>query len=322
MQRLIIKGQIFNVKLKVFALFLLLAIIYQLSAIKTFAAEKNTITVLPQLTQLDLNHDLPETEIFYTNSSTIPVELALSLEDVRELEDRNPVGLLDPKEAGNYKYSLSSWAYLSSQTLLLNPGETGSVKVSITKDKLSPGGHYGSVLAEIHQSNGDKKNVKVKGVLVSLLFVRASTGSQIEEAKIADFASNEMTITFPEKFAFHFQNTGNVDLTPYGLLELKNSGGKTIAKGIVNEDSLITLPEAIRKYDVSAKPLGGLILPGKYTATLSLHFGKSNKKLTVTTTFISGGSAELINWAIIVLIAGVILTTVIVLIRRKLQAKL
>lgn len=293
---------------RILLLFLLLTTGFLASSIKVNAANpKNTITVLPQLTQIDLSHDSPQTQIYYTNNSSYPVELALSVEDVRELEDRNPVGILDPKEAANYKYSLSSWVYLDKQSLILNPGEMKPITVNINKDKLSPGGHYGTILAEIRQTDTDKKAVKVKGVLAALLFVRASTGNEREEAKIAFFGATNQGITIPEEFMFRFQNTGNVDLTPYGLVEVKDANGKTIAKGIVNEDSLITLPEAIRKYSVKTKPLQNLILPGQYKAVLSLHFGKSNKTITATTTFVSAGSDNFIRY----IIAGIIISAVI-----------
>lgn len=271
------------------------------------ANPKNTITVLPQLTQLDLSYDSAETKIYYTNNASYPVELAFTVEDVRELEDRSPVGILDPKEAANYKYSLSSWVYLDKQNLILNPGEMKPITVNINKEKLSPGGHYGTVLAEIRQTDADKKAVKVKGVLAALLFVRASTGNEREEAKIAFFGTTTQGITIPEDFFFRFQNTGNVDLTPYGILEVKDRRGNTIAKGIVNEDSLITLPEAIRKYSVHAKPLQALILPGQYKAVLSLHFGKSNKTITASTTFVTAGSDNFIRYIIIGIIVGAVL---------------
>lgn len=274
------------------------------------ANPKNTITVLPQLTQIDLANDQPEAIIHYTNNSSISVELGLTVENVRELEDRNPVGILDPKEASNYKYGLSSWVYLDHQNIILQPAETGSVKVTINKDKLSPGGHYGTILAEIHQTDENKKTVKVKGVLASLLFVRASTGNEIEEAKIPFFGSTTAGIKFPEEFTFRFQNTGNVDATPYGLLEVQNSNGQTVAKGIVNEDSLITLPEAIRKYSVPVRRTQKFILPGTYTAVLGLHYGKQNKKITVKTTFTTQGSIDFVilgMWLLVFIVAGLIL---------------
>lgn len=298
-----------NSKLKITLLLFLFSIVYCLLSNSVFAETKasNSISVLPQLTQLDLGVSEPETKIYYTNNTPYPVELGLSVEDVRELEERNPVGLLNPKEAANYKYSLSSWVYLDKQTLLLNPGETGAIKVTVTREKLSPGGHYGSILAEIKQKTDDKK-IKIKGVLVSLLFVRASTGNEIEEAKVSSLNVTQTGINFPQKAVMRFQNTGNVDLTPYGLIEIKDRRGKLVAKGIVNEDSLITLPEAIRQYDIPLKSLIKYIPPGKYSAVLNIHFGKSDKKLTSTVSFTTQGSADVIKWSILLLIgAGVIL---------------
>lgn len=269
---------------------------------------KNTITVLPQLTQLDLAKDQPEALIYYTNNSVVTIELGLSIEDVRELEDRNPVGILDPKEAANYKYSLSSWAYLDHQNIILKPGETGSVKVTINSEKLSPGGHYGTVLAQIHQSDENKKEVKIRGVLAALIFVRASTGNEIENAKVSALAPTSQGLQFPQAFTFRFQNTGNVDATPYGTLTIYDNYGHIITRGIVNEDSLITLPEAIRKYEVPLRNAENFILPGKYKAVLNLHYGKQNKKIEVSTTFATQGGVDLMFLGIGIL-AFVILGT-------------
>ncbi len=275
----------------------LLSIVFCFLSISTqdvqAANPKNTITVLPQLTQLDLSKDEPEALIYYTNNSTTTIELGLTIEDVRELEDRSPVGILDPKEAANYKYSLSSWAYLDHQNIILKPGETGSVKVTINSEKLSPGGHYGTVLAQIHQSDENKKEVKVRGVLAALIFVRASTGNEIEDAKVGSLSPTSQGLQFPEAFTFRFQNTGNVDATPYGTLTIYDSYGHFITKGIVNEDSLITLPEAIRKYEVPLKNAEKFVLPGKYKAVLSIHYGKQNKTIEISSSFATQGSVDL-----------------------------
>lgn len=106
-----------------------------------------------------------------------------------------------------------------------------------------------------------------------------------------------------------FQNTGNVELTPYGLLEIKNQQGKLVARGIVNEDSSITLPEAIRTYTLPVKTVESVILPGKYTAILTLHYGKSNKTLISKTGFTTLGTKNLIWGALVFLavICGIII---------------
>lgn len=256
---------------------------------------KNTLSVTPQLTQLDLAIDEPESLLYYKNTSPYPLELSLSVENVRELEDRNPIGILDQKESANYKYSLSSWVTLDRQTLLLSPGEERTVKVSIAKEKLSPGGHYGTILAAISQDTG-KDKVKIRGVLASLLFVRAATGNEIEDAKISFFGPIQNGISFPAQFSMRFQNTGNIDAIPYGVIEVKDSNGKMVARGIVNEDSAITLPEAIRTYIINIKTLQSILFPGKYTATLSLHYGKSNKTITTKSEFTTLGSTTVLQW--------------------------
>lgn len=294
----------------VFLLFVILAsFFYLFSSSSIWAANpKNTITVLPQLTKIDLASNKPEAEIFYTNNSSTPVELGLSVQDVQELEDRSPVGILDPKEAANYKYSLSSWVTLNRQALILNPGETQSVNITVNRDKLAPGGHYGSILAEIRQPD-NQKAVRIKGVLASLLFVRAATGNEIETARITFFGPTDQNIFLPSQYLFRFQNSGNVDLTPYGTVEIKDSANRVVAKGIVNEDSLITLPEAIRTYRVRTTPLKTVILPGRYTAVLNIHFGKGNNRITSKSTLLTFGNSTAMQIELGILAILLILTS-------------
>lgn len=274
-----------------------------------------TITVTPQISRIDLAADTNEAIIYYKNGTGSIIDLELSIKDITELEDRSPV-ILEPQDAKNYKYSLSSWVYLEKQSLTLNPGETRSVKVTINGEKLSPGGHYGTVLAEIKQKEGDKK-VKLRGILASLLFVRASTGNEIEEAKINYFGLNQRLIQFPKKAIFRFQNTGNVDLIPYGLLEIKDPFGRIVAKGIVNEDSLITLPEAIRTYNIPVSYQTKFMPPGNYTATLSLHYGKSGKTITQKTAFLSEGSTSSVWLAVLAVVSA----GGFIVLKRKLRKK-
>ena len=298
---------------------ILLVLILLIVTIKpAFSAGKNTITVLPQLTQIDLNTDKPQAQIQYTNNTDNTMELSLSVENVTELEDRNPVGILDPKESRNYKYGLSSWVDLSTQTLVLSPKETKAITVTVNKEKLSPGGHYGSILAEIKELS-DNKQIRISGVLASLLFVRASTGNEIEEAKLPFFGLENGSFSFPDDFTMRFQNTGNVDLTPYGLLQIKDFRGKTVAKGIVNEDSLITLPEAIRTYTIPVNILQNIIWPGKYTAYLSIHYGKSKNVLKAQTTFITKGNISVLTifTLLAILIGGFFIAKKTIKLKRK-----
>jgi hypothetical protein len=102
-------------------------------------------------------------------------------------------------------------------------------------------------------------------------------------------------------------------------LEIKDKRGRTVAKGIVNEDSLITLPEAIRRYVVITKPVQNVVFPGKYTGTLSLHFGKAGKTLTASTSFITLGNDYVIKWGIIAFVILLLIFIGSIILRRKLK---
>ncbi len=277
-----------SMKFILIAIFLLTVYLIPIRAF----AEGNIITVTPQLIQLDLSESPPEAEYFYTNSTSQTIELTLSMQDVKELEDRGIPGLLEGNEAKNYKYGLSSWAKFSNNNIVIAPKETKKVTVFIDANRLSIGGHYASVLAEIKQI--DKEGpVKLRAILTSLLFVRQGSGHETERAALLDLRPNAAYHEFPTAFGFKLNNMGNVDLTPRGRLTIEDPFGREIAVGIVNEDSLITLPESIRRYTVNLPQKTVFSIPGIYTARLQVNYGKKRIQTGLTTRFISLGGAAL-----------------------------
>jgi hypothetical protein len=292
------------------ALFIFIFVIF--SNPNTAFAQQKGISVTPSIAHIDLSSDSSEYEITYLNTTSANITLLLSAQDFSELEDAYRLNFLDSKSAQNYKYSLSSWISFENKNIQLAPGEKKSVKIFINKDKITKGGHYASILAEIVQEDTGKQ-VNVKAVLSSLLFVRASTGLEIEEGKISSFSPIRDGLEIPDSFMLRFQNSGNVHVIPYGLLEVFDPLGKVVAKGILNEGSLDALPESIRRYDIESKTDKKVLLPGFYTAKIALHFGNSNKTLTSSIKFFSQGSFDFIK----LIFAGIILIIVAVFIKRK-----
>lgn len=282
----------------------------------TKAQVKAGITVMPSIIHLDLEQDPPEYQLTYTNTTKTEINLLLSAQDFSELEDSYRVNFLDTKDALNYKYSLSSWISFENKNIQLAPGEKKSVTIFIDKGRVTKGGHYASILAEIIQPEKDKQ-VNVKAVLSSLLFVRASTGLEIEEGKISSFSPVRNNLEYPESFMLRFQNTGNVHVIPYGLTEVYDPLGNLVSKGILNEGSLDALPESIRRYDVVVENNKKVLLPGFYTAKISIHFGKSDKKLSGSVRFFSYGSFDFIKLGFILLI----LLAVVLYLRRRIKNK-
>lgn len=275
-------------------------------------AQKQTIgvSVTPSIAYIDLSNEPGEYILTYTNNYNSDITLNLSAKDFTELENSYKLEFLEKNRAENYKYSLSSWITFENPTLNLSPKETKTIKIFIDSKRITKGGHYASILAEIIQPD-IQKDISIKAILSSLLFVRASTGREIEEGKISLFKKSSEGIESPNSFLLRFLNSGNVYVIPYGLVQIYNPFGKIVGKGILNEDSLVSLPESIRNYKIPVKT-DTILLPGIYTAKLNIHFGKTNQKLEYSIKFFSQGSFDLIKTGF-----GVILIAIILLLYKK-----
>jgi hypothetical protein len=267
---------------------LILAFAFLLLPLKTHAQTQKGITVMPSIMHVDLSTDPSEYDLTYINTTNYAVGLTLSAQDFSEFNNTYQIDYLSAKDAANYKYSLSSWISFENKNFDLNPGEKKTIRVYIDKTRITKGGHYASLLAEIGQPNGGQ-NSNLKAVLASLLFVRAATGQEIEDGKIITFEPSRDWLDFPTSFIVRFQNNGNVYVVPYGLVQIYDPLGNLVAKTIFNNSSLDALPESIRRYDTSIEAYQKVLLPGFYTAKVNLHFGNTNKKTAATVKFFSQG---------------------------------
>lgn len=279
----------------------------------SFAQAQKGISVTPSIMHLDLASDPAEYALTYTNNTDSDINLLLSVKDFTELEDSYRLSFLEGKDAANYKYSLSSWISFENKNIQLSPNESKTIKVFIDKNRITKGGHYASVLAEIIQPKTDKQ-VTIKAVLSSLLFVRASTGNEIEDGKILSFKPSRDGVDNPESFSLRFQNNGNVHVVPYGVVRVKDAFGNQIAKGILNENSLDALPESIRRYEINVKGDSNFLIPGFYTAELNLHFGKADTNLSSKVTYFTQGS---INLTVVISVIIIVLIMAYFLRKRK-----
>lgn len=253
------------------------------------APATNAISVTPAMVQLDLSREKPVSTVSYTNHTNQEIQLNFSASDFTALEDGYKMAFLTDKNAENYQYRLASWISFDQTSLLLKAGQTGSVKVMVNAKELSPGAHYGTILARIEQNPGTE-SIQIQSVLSSLLFVRTNTGQEKESATIQSFNVKENWWGFPSQIEVRLNNTGETDLIPHGLVEITDSWGRYVAKAVVNEDSLDTLPQTVRRYTLPIRSIGPFRLPSRYQARLTLKYGKSETALTSQLNFYSIGS--------------------------------
>lgn len=271
-----------------------------------FAQISPGISISPSIIQLDLSHDPPQTDITYTNNTDAPVSLHISAKDFSAFDDQGRFDFLEGQDAKNYHYSLSSWIHFETTDITLEPHESKTIAISIDKDRLTIGGHYASILTEITEHISSQQ-VAVRAAAATLLFLRTGTTNTHEEAKINDIVINQDVFAFPDTISTRFENTGNVQITPYGLVTIKDPFGKVVASSIFNDASTITLPESIRKYTTTISHPNQFLLPGIYTTTIALHFGETNKQIKATKQFFTFGNALLILLGFIgLMIIGVV----------------
>ena len=281
-----------------------------------YAQTQKGITVSPSIIHIDLATDQPKYELTYTNNTNTNINLVLSVQDFSELEANYQLNFLSQKDAANYKYSLASWISFENNNLQLNPGEKKTVTVFINKDRITKGGHYASILAQVQQTQ-DKSTINILPTLSSLLFVRASTGQEIEQGKINEFTELRDGIEFPQTFITMFQNSGNVHVVPHGLIQIYDPLGNLVAKGTFNINSLDALPESIRRFDTNIDLYQKILLPGIYTAKINLHFGNTDKTASTNVKFFSQGMFDFIKIAL-----GIIIISLLGLyLRKKLKTK-
>lgn len=285
--------------------------IFLFSANFGFAQTSPGISITPSLIQLDLSRDPPQTEISYTNNTNNPVSLHISAKDFSAFDEQGRFNFLEGQDAKNYHYSLSSWIHFETTDVTLNPHETKAIDIEIDKNRLTIGGHYASILTEIQEQNLSGQ-VSVHAVAATILFIRTGTSNQDEEAIFNNVSISQSFFSFPDKINVRFQNTGNVQLTPYGLITIKDPFGQIVASSIFNEASAITLPESVRKYVTAVSSPRQFMLPGIYSATIALHFGEKNKQITISKQFFTfGDSLTLVIGIIMLTIVGVIVLRII-----------
>ena len=251
------------------------------------AQSSGGISVTPSILRLDLETDPAEFELVYQNNSNSEVVLDFSATDFSDLEDGWKVRFLDDKESKNYHYSLSSWIEFEKKSITLTPGETGTVRVIVNKDELAPGGHYGSIMANISTVDKTQAQVDIKGVLSTIVFVRTNFGTEIEKGSISDLSFDRGSLfSFPKSVVLRFNNQGNTELVPLGSVLIKDMFGRTVAKGILNEGSNYSLPESIKRFTIEMKQSGARFVPGYYTTELDLKYGKDEKKISYQKSFL------------------------------------
>jgi hypothetical protein len=269
---------------KIFFLFFLLASAGFLKIDPASAQSENSgfsINPFFQDITLDKNQSGAPFQLEVANNNKLPAVLRLSVLDFGALDESGGVAFLGgeglPGQGSpEQKYGLASWISLENDTLVIGPGEKQFVKGTIqNKESLSPGGHYGAIFFKTEKGSdasiNNQNNVTLDPSFASLLFVR-KIGGEIYGLQLSDENTSSNLFRLPNTTRLRFQNTGNVHVTPRGMVEFFDPLGRLVSRGIINSESGIILPETFRVFPTPMRTLTLAFLPGRYKISTAYRY--------------------------------------------------
>jgi hypothetical protein len=237
----------------------------------TYAPQK-TITIAPFLQQVTISpEDGAKTfALQLTNNTAVTQNFQLSALDFGSLDETGGL-VFAGTEAGDLvlKYGLAAWLRLSQTELTLTAGQKASVQATIVDDvSLSPGGHYGAIVASLQSDNSSASNqINVKQK-ISALVLATKVGGEKYDLRLEGTEYRKNWLRLPREVSLRFYNPGNVHVVPRGIVKLTTIGGKSISQGIINQESAFVLPETHRKLHV---PLQSVARSGWWPAFYKLQ---------------------------------------------------
>jgi hypothetical protein len=243
----------------------------------TIPAATPGITLSPAVVQTEIASTESEHQINFqiTNNKPAAQDINISAADFNTLDESGGLVFVGTNPSKlQKKYGLASWISLPQLSITLAPKQTATITAIISNQgSLSPGGHYGALMLSLNDASrpGGSNKVAVHPIASSLLFVN-KVGGDTHKLRLTDVNSSHSIFKLPSSTELRFYNDGNTHLIPRGTVEVTDPRGKIVAKGIINENSNLILPETYRRFSVPLNKISSPALPGKYKITVNFRF--------------------------------------------------
>lgn len=240
-----------------------------------------SITVSPQSLDTAVNPGQSTVNVFrVTNGS----EQSITIQPTpKNFVPRGNEGAIQIEEEET-PYSLAQWLSVEpAGEVVIGPKQTADFEVTINvPENADPGGHFGSVVFRTLPSDLPGSAATVSQEVAPVILVRVP-GDAREQIVVTSFRADNIFLTNSESTSFEIitRNEGNVHLKPSGTISIFNTFGKQVASAQVEGSNVI--PGAERKM-VAAWEESGFRL-GRYTARLTMVYGKDNQIVTAQTSF-------------------------------------
>lgn len=248
-------------------LFLAIITIFIVHSHKIYLEAAAGFSVSPALEMLTMKANQPQVvhQVKLTNHTSADQIFGLKVVDFGALNETGGVAFM---EAGNgpRSHGLSSWMTLESDKLMVPAGKTALIPVRINNsDAMTPGGHYGAVLATAmtEPAGTVRDGVGLRQALSSLVLVTKEGGVKTT-LSLDSQTLNGNFFKLPQTVNQRFHNSGNVHAVPRGVVEVRDPIGRVVRRGVLNDGSTVMLPGTFRRYETEFMKVRSAWWPGYY----------------------------------------------------------
>lgn len=237
------------------------------------------------------------------NDSTVERAVSVDIKDYIVSDQTGTPIQLDPTaETGSNRWAAASWIQVSPSRLLIKPGETKAVVVTvIAPEDALPGGHYAMIIHSPDSGGSlSQSGASIVTNVGTLLYLKVP-GPIHQEAKIKEFSAPTFLEYGPVKFRSVISNLSDIHISPTGSIKITNWFGQPAGELVLESANIF--PYASREF---FNTLENKWLFGRYQARLIASYGTAGDFVADHIYF------WVIPWRIIVLIAIAVIIVILI----------
>jgi len=304
------KPAIIKKTIKTFLILLILSTTYHLSTVITFAQVSTGLSVIPPRLEVPIKADTTISQtIKVRNESSELKTIKVSIRDFVVNDNKGTPTFLDENSnTDNNRWAASTWIQVFPTSLVLKPGETKGLRLTILPPANAlPGGHYAAVVYSPDSfASLNTTGASIQTNVGTLVYVTID-GDVIQDASVKSFTAPKLSEFGPINFKATVKNSSDIHIQPRGAITINNWFGKEIDKLQLSETNIF--PYTTRDY---LNTLNKKWLFGRYKANFEAYYGTAGGLIPATLFF------WVIPWRLLILIiTAVVITTVLIIISKN-----
>ena len=262
-----------NYYLVAIAAFFLLAISYQLSAIKVSAQNSIPLVVSPARQEVLVDPgESTNVNVRFYNQASSPLSGIVRVADFIVYDKEGSPQIIDNVKLASPRFSGSTWINLPYENVTIAANDKISMYVPITVPaNAKPGGRYVAVYFEPNTGVPQSKTGQGAGSglasrIASLLYIQVK-GDTFQKAIVNVFSAPSFMEFGPVTVKAEILNRGDFHIRPIGAVTMTDMFGRLVDQSSLKEQNIF--PDTVRTFENS---LGKKWMFGRYTVNLAASY--------------------------------------------------